>query len=102
MIDIQDIQSLTDFQRNTREHIRRLEKTGRPEVLTVNGRAKLVVQDARSYKALTARADRLSMLRRWDRAVEDCRNGRGRSVDEVFDELEKKYFAKKPRRKKSR
>lgn len=49
MIDVRDIYSLSDFQRKTREHIRRLKHTGRPEVLTVNGKAELVVQAAGAY-----------------------------------------------------
>ena len=52
MINLKDIYSLSDFQRRTREHIRRLKKTRRPEVLTVNGRAELIVQDAVSYQEL--------------------------------------------------
>ena len=46
MIALQDIRSLTDFQRNTKSHLKRLKSTGRPEVLTVNGKAELIVQDA--------------------------------------------------------
>ena len=52
MIKPEDIRSLTDFQRNTREHIERLRKTGRPTVLTVKGHAELVVQDAAAYQRL--------------------------------------------------
>jgi PHD/YefM family antitoxin component YafN of YafNO toxin-antitoxin module len=52
MIDIRDIHSLSSFQRKTRAHIRRLRLTRRPEVLTVNGRAELVVQDAAAYQDL--------------------------------------------------
>ena len=52
MIKIQDILSLTEFHRHSREHIARLRATGRPEVLTVNGRAELVVQDASAYQHL--------------------------------------------------
>ena len=52
MIDLRDIHSLSDFQRRTREHIGRLRETGRPAVLTVNGKAELVVQDAESYQDL--------------------------------------------------
>ena len=37
MIHLDDIYSLTEFQRHTKEHIERLKQTGRPEVLTVNG-----------------------------------------------------------------
>ena len=37
MIDLSNIRSLSDFQRNTKAHVRRLKKTGKPEVLTING-----------------------------------------------------------------
>ena len=57
MIQLQNIHSLSDFQRNTKEHIARLAETGQPEVLTVNGQAKLVVQDAESYQKLMDELD---------------------------------------------
>jgi prevent-host-death family protein len=47
-----DIHSLSDFKRKTPEFIERLEETGEPVVLTVNGRARLVVQDAASYQRM--------------------------------------------------
>ena len=50
MIKPEDVRSLTDFQRHTREHIRRLKQTGRPVVLTINGQAALVVQCAAAYQ----------------------------------------------------
>jgi hypothetical protein len=50
MIALQDIRSLTDFQRNTKAHLRRLKSSGRPIVLTVNGRAELIVQDAVAFE----------------------------------------------------
>jgi PHD/YefM family antitoxin component YafN of YafNO toxin-antitoxin module len=52
MVMMEDIQSLSEFQRNARVHIRRLSKTGRPKVLTVNGKASVVVQDAAAYQKL--------------------------------------------------
>ena len=52
MFRVADIFSLSDFQRRTREHIRRLRETRRPEVLTVNGRAELVVYAAETYQAV--------------------------------------------------
>lgn len=56
LLDIkQDITSLSNFQRNTRDLIHRLKETGRPLVLTVNGGAELVVQDAASYQRLLDR-----------------------------------------------
>ena len=67
MVKTSDIHSLTDFQRNARVHIDRLRETGRPEVLTVNGRAELVVPDAAAYQELVDRVDRAAGDRR-DRA----------------------------------
>jgi hypothetical protein len=57
-IRIQDIASLTDFHRNSKTHWMRLKLTGRPEVLTVNGKAELVVQDAAAYQRLLAVVER--------------------------------------------
>lgn len=52
MVRAADIHSLTAFLRNHKEHLERLQKTGAPEVLTVNGRARVVVQDAAAYQKL--------------------------------------------------
>lgn len=52
MVALNDIHPLTGFLRDHKAHIERLEATGRPEVLTVNGRPKLVIQDARSYQRM--------------------------------------------------
>jgi PHD/YefM family antitoxin component YafN of YafNO toxin-antitoxin module len=63
MIDLNNIRSLSDFQRNTREHIKRLKTTGQPEVLTVNGQAELVVQSAGAYQKLLDAADLAESVR---------------------------------------
>jgi PHD/YefM family antitoxin component YafN of YafNO toxin-antitoxin module len=52
MIDLNEIHSLSDFQRNARAHIARIKQTGKPLVLTVNGAAEVVIQDARAYQKL--------------------------------------------------
>jgi hypothetical protein len=57
-IRIQDIASLTDFHRNSKAHWMRLKLSGRPEVLTIHGKAELVVQDAEAYQRLLAAVDR--------------------------------------------
>ena len=62
MLDIRDIFSLTDFQRNAKEHLARLRETGRPAVLTVNGRSELVVQSAEAYQQLLDRLERAEVL----------------------------------------
>ena len=53
MLDIsKDIQSLTTFRRRSGDFIKKLRKTKRPVVLTVNGKAAAVVQDAAAYQRL--------------------------------------------------
>jgi len=92
MIDIaNDIHSLTEFKRNTGELVRRLKETGHPLVLTVNGRAELVVQDAASYQQLLDELDRAEAIAGIKRGLEEMRRGEGIALDEAFDELRRKH-----------
>ena len=59
MIRPEDIGSLTDFARNIKGHIERLQRTGRPELLTVNGKAVVVVQSASAYQRLIESLEKL-------------------------------------------
>ncbi len=63
MIDLsQDIQSLSTFKRNSNETIERMKTTGNPLVLTVNGKAELVVQDVAAYQKLLDKIEYLEAL----------------------------------------
>ena len=64
MIRLEDIGSLTEFARNTKAHLKRLKRTGRPELLTVNGKAEVVVQNATAYQHLIESLERLKRNRR--------------------------------------
>jgi len=64
MLRPEDIRSLTDFARNTRSHLDRLRRTGRPELLTVNGKAEVVVQNAAAYQRLIESLEKLKRERR--------------------------------------
>jgi prevent-host-death family protein len=46
----EDIRSVTDLKRSTREILDHLHATGRPVILTVNGRADSVLIDVRVYE----------------------------------------------------
>jgi len=59
MIRAEDIGSLTDFNRNAKTHLKRLKRTGRPELLTVNGKAEVVVQSASAYLRLIESLEKL-------------------------------------------
>ena len=63
MIDLStDIHSLSDFKRKTSKFMTKMKKTGQPVVLTINGKAEMVVQDAASYQQLLERAGQAEMI----------------------------------------
>jgi prevent-host-death family protein len=78
-----DIHSLTDFKRHTLDHLKQLARTGRPRVLTVNGRAKIVVQDAAAYQKLMETIDRTEAIEGIKRGLADVKAGRVSTIDEA-------------------
>ena len=60
MLDLsRDINSLSNFKRNTTDFIDRLKETKSPLVLTINGVSELVVQSAEGYQQLLERIEYL-------------------------------------------
>jgi len=57
-----DIDSLSNFKRKTLDFVARMKETGEPIVLTINGKAELIVQAADSYQRLMALAERVESL----------------------------------------
>ena len=77
MLDIgKDIHSLSDFKRNTSEFLNRMRGSGHPLVLTINGKAELVVQCAASYQKLLDHMDELETLEGVKRGLADVEAGR--------------------------
>ena len=92
MFDIgRDIHSLSDFKRHTGELLRQIRETGHPVVLTINGRAKLVVQDAEGDQKLLDFMDRLGAIEGIKRGLEDVRAGRTRAAKDVFEGFRRKH-----------
>ena len=91
MVELNNIRSLTDFQRNAREHIERLKETGKPEVLTVNGQAEVVVQSAKAYQELLADAEFARNLKALRKSVDEANRGGGRPAREVLKEIARQH-----------
>jgi prevent-host-death family protein len=92
MIDIaKDIQSLSHFKRNTAEVVARMKESGNPVVLTVNGKAELVVQDAAAYQRLLELVERVEMLDFLEASRKDVDAGRTVPADEALEKLAKKH-----------
>ena len=68
MFDLREVRSVTELQRNLKVYVGRLKKKKTPLVLTANGRAELVVQNAERYQALLDRLESAEI-------VAACREG---------------------------
>jgi prevent-host-death family protein len=79
-----DIQSLSTFKRDTAKLVRQMKKTKEPVVLTVNGRAELVVQDAESYQELLDARDRIEAIEGIRQGLESMKRGAGMSAERFF------------------
>lgn len=89
MLDItKDIQSLTTFRRRSGDFMKQLKRTKRPVVLTVNGKAAAIVQDAEAYQRLLDIAARTSPEEGIRQGVEDAKQGKVRPAREVFEQFE--------------
>ncbi len=84
MLDIsRDIQSLTDFKKNTPDFIRQMKETGEPIVLTINGKAELVVQGVDAYQKLREIVEEAQVLEGIRQGLEDMKAGRTVSLDDL-------------------
>lgn len=82
-----DIRPMTTFRNHSAEIMQHLKQTGRPVVLTVNGKAAAVIQDAEAYQRLldlAAQADAGEGIRQ---GLDDIAKGRTRPAREVFDAI---------------
>jgi prevent-host-death family protein len=87
---VRDIQSLSTFKRETTRFVKQMKKTKEPIVLTVNGKAQLVVQDADSYQALLEAKERMDAIAGIKRGLEAMQSAKGESADKFFTD----FFAK--------
>lgn len=86
MVSLQNIHSLTEFKRNANSYIETIRSTKAPIVLTVNGEAAVVVQDAIAFQEildrLTAAEEELEQMeiehlrREAEIGLKDLREGR--------------------------
>ncbi len=72
MFTMDSIHPVSDFSRKPAEHIKRLKETGKPEILTVNGKAELVIQSAKAYEEMV---ELLGTLEKIARAAKEYDKG---------------------------
>jgi PHD/YefM family antitoxin component YafN of YafNO toxin-antitoxin module len=91
MIRATQIDSLTNFQKNARTFTARLEESKEPILLTVNGRAKIVIQDAQAYQSLLDELEKARFMEAVRLGLREAEEGLGRPAEEIFSEMQTKY-----------
>ena len=91
MIDLEEIRSLSDFQRNAKQHIVRMKKKRRPLVLTINGKAEMVAVDVKSFQEMLEIIDRVEAVEGIRRGLESKKRGEGKTLEQFDWEMRKKY-----------
>jgi len=90
MLQLGNVHPLTDFLRNAKTHLKRLQRGG-PLVLTVNGRVAAVLDSPSSYQKLMAARDRLEAVEGIRRGLASADAGEGRPAEEVFEKIRRKH-----------
>lgn len=80
--------SLDDFLKEHEEHLERLSETGEPEILTVDGEPRLVVQDAAAYSCLRERLELLATAKLLEERAEASRSGDEITIEQMFKEMD--------------
>jgi PHD/YefM family antitoxin component YafN of YafNO toxin-antitoxin module len=87
---VEDIRSLSDFKRDTAGALEHLRESHRPMVLTVNGRAEMVVQDAESYQRTLDALERLQANEGIARGLRAAAQGKTRAVGAAVKAIKKR------------
>ncbi len=96
MYTTNDIYPVSDFNRKTSEHIKRVQETKKPEVLTVNGKAAVVMVDPESYDKLAQNQELLQTIKNIAIANEQHESGQTKPAKQVFQELKDELKTKYP------
>ena len=91
MVMLNETHALTDFQQHARKHLRRLNKTGQPEILTVGGKPAVVVQDARSYQRLLDTVEQAEAIAGIKLGLDSMARGKRQPAKTVFARLRRKH-----------
>jgi hypothetical protein len=67
--------------------VRQVKKMKKPVVLTVKGKAELVVQDAESQQKLSEAKDRMEAIEGIKRGLESMKRGGGKPAEKFFKEF---------------
>lgn len=91
MIMIRSSSACGFCERNIKDYVGRLKENKTPLVLTVNGRAELVVQDAVSYQEMLDRLEKAETIAAVRRGMKDAEKGRTMPLADAVTKLRAKH-----------
>jgi prevent-host-death family protein len=86
-----DIQAVTTFRNNSAAFLEQLKRTKRPMILTVNGKAAAVVQDAAAYQRLLDIAAQADVNEGIRQGLEDVKEGRVTQAREALAAFRRRH-----------
>ena len=91
MVNLRNIHSLSDLQRNTKQYISQLSESHEPVVLTVNGKAALIVQDAESYQELLDELELARSVKSVKQGMDEFAQGKDVDAKTGLEQLRAKH-----------
>ena len=87
------IQPISYVKANAAEVVDRVCETGEPVIVTQNGRARVIIQDLKTYERTQETLAMLELVRQGDRAIAE---GRTQPAEEAFESLRSQIRTKYP------
>lgn len=85
-----DIRPLTEFKRDSARFISHLKETGRPSILTINGKPALVVMDVEAWQGVQNQVEYAKTVVAIRKGLDQAREGLGTEATEFFEQLGKR------------
>ena len=86
----EDIRPLSEFKRNTGVILDQLRRSHRPVVLTINGKAEMVVQDAEAYQKMVDLVERIEANEGIRKGLAAIDAGKSKSAAKAISEIKRR------------
>jgi PHD/YefM family antitoxin component YafN of YafNO toxin-antitoxin module len=87
---VEDIKPLSVFKQRTAEIIAHIKETGRPTVITINGNAEVVIQDALAYQEMLDRLEYADNVQKIQRGLDELKARKAIPCKKAFANFKKK------------
>ena len=82
----QDIKPITYLKSRAADLLKQINETHRPVIITQNGEPRAVIQDPKSYENMR---NAIGILKLISQGEDEIKNGKSKSQQEVFENIEK-------------